>query len=199
MESNRVAEFVDAGACQGLRTELLPSVLAQIDAPEQDVAELPGLLQPVVVAVHTDHRGATAVWEQWNGHWSRIHSCFTSIGGWFNQGIAGIRPDPAAPGFKRIVIKPAAVGDLTWAKSHFDGIYGRIESNWKTRPGEFQLEVLIPANTTATVYIPAQNAAAITEGGRPASNAPGVKFLKMENTRAVFRVESGHYHFVSKS
>ena len=63
-------------------------------------------------------RGATTMWEQWNGYYSRIHSCFTSIGGWFNQGIAGIQPDPAAPGFKRVVIKPAIVGDLTWAKAH---------------------------------------------------------------------------------
>ena len=54
-------------------------------------------------------RGATTMWEQWNGYYSRIHSCFTSIGGWFNQGIAGIQPDPAAPGFKRVVIKPAIV------------------------------------------------------------------------------------------
>ena len=61
-------------------------------------------------------QGATTFWEQWNGYWSQIHSCFTSPGGWFYQGLAGIRPDADAPGFKKIIIKPAVVGDLTWVK-----------------------------------------------------------------------------------
>jgi alpha-L-rhamnosidase len=56
---------------------------------------------------HMLEQGATTWWEQWNGHWSQIHSCFTSLDGWFYQGLAGIRPDPSAPGFKKIIIKPA--------------------------------------------------------------------------------------------
>ena len=76
-------------------------------------------------------QGATTLWEQWNGYSSQIHSCFTCPSGWFYQGLAGIRPDPAAPGFKKIIIKPAIVGDLTWVKCHHDSPYGRIVSNWQ--------------------------------------------------------------------
>jgi hypothetical protein len=56
----------------------------------------------------------------------------------------------------------------------------------------------VPANTTATVFVPAGSPEHVLEGGMFARNAPGVKFLRMENGRAVFHVGSGRYHFVSE-
>jgi alpha-L-rhamnosidase len=141
--------------------------------------------------------GATALWEQWNGYYSHIHSCFASPGGWFYQGLAGIRPDPAAAGFKKIIIKPSIVGELTWVKAHHDSIHGRIVSNWQRKGGKLTLAVTIPANTTATVFVPARDAAAVTESGKPATQAEGVKFLRMENGTAVYEVGGGSYQFQS--
>ena len=157
-------------------------------------------------------QGATTLWEQWNGHWSQIHSCFTSPDNWFYQGLAGIRPDPAGPGFKRIIIKPAIIGDLTWVKAHHDSPYGRIVSNWeletgnsklengnsKLETGNWILEITIPPNTTATVYIPAKDTSGVTESGRPATEANGVKFLRMENGAAVYEVGAGSYRFCNQ-
>jgi alpha-L-rhamnosidase len=60
------------------------------------------------------------------------------------------------------------------------------------------MEVTIPANTTATVFVPAKDAAGITESGKPASKAKGVKFLRMEANAAVYEAGSGTYHFESK-
>jgi len=142
-------------------------------------------------------QGATTWWEQWNAHWSQIHSCFTSLDGWFYQGLAGIRPDPDKPGFKQIIIKPAVVGDLTWVKSHFDSPYGRIISNWQCEGQKLTMEVTIPANTTATLYIPAKEANGVTESNNSAAKTKGVKFLRMENHAAVYAVESGTYRFQS--
>ncbi len=142
-------------------------------------------------------QGATTFWEQWNGYWSLIHSCFTSPGGWFHQGLAGIRPDPSDPGFKKIIVKPAVVGDLTWVKAHYDSLYGRIVSNWKIETAKLTMEVTIPVNTTATVYVPAKDAVGVTESGKSVSKAKGVHFLRMENGAAVYEVESGHYRFTS--
>ena len=113
---------------------------------------------------HMLAEGGTTLWEQWNGHWSRIHSCFTSPDNWFYQGLAGIQPDPAAPGFKRIIIKPAVVGDLTWVRSHHDSPYGRIVSNWKRDGKSLTLDVKIPANTTATVFVPGESPREVTPG-----------------------------------
>ncbi|MCX6878132.1 MAG: family 78 glycoside hydrolase catalytic domain [Verrucomicrobia bacterium] len=142
-------------------------------------------------------KGATTWWEQWNGHWSQIHSCFTSLDAWFYQGLAGIRPDPAKPGFKHIIVKPAVVGDLTWVKCHHDSPYGRIISNWKREGQKLTLEVTIPPNTTATVYVPAKVATGVTESGKPADQAAGVKFLRMESNAAIYAVGSGSYQFQS--
>ena len=109
-------------------------------------------------------QGATTWWEQWNGFYSRIHSCFTMLDGWFYQGLAGIRPDPTAPGFKKIIIRPAIVGDLTWVKCHYDSPYGRIVSNWKRDGNKVTMDVTIPANTTATVFVPGEGPREVNPG-----------------------------------
>ncbi len=142
-------------------------------------------------------QGATTMWEQWNGYYSQIHSCFASPGSWFYQGLAGIRPDESGVGFKKIIIKPAVIGDLTWVKCSYDSIQGRIVSNWKREGNILSMEVTIPVNTTATVYVPAKNAAGVTESAKPAAKADGVRFLRMENGAAVYEVGSGQYSFKS--
>ncbi len=146
---------------------------------------------------HMLAEGATTCWEQWNGHWSHIHSCFTSANNWLYQGLGGIRPDPAGPGFKKTLIRPAIVGDVTWVRCHHDSPYGRIVSNWKRDGIALRMDVEIPANTSATVYVPAKDVGAVTEGGRPAARAEGVRFLRMEKGAAVFAVGSGSYGFSS--
>ena len=131
-------------------------------------------------------QGATTLWEQWNGHWSQIHSCFTSADNWLYQGLAGIRPDPAKPGFKNVVIKPAVTGDITWVKASHDGPYGRITSHWKREENRLTMEVTIPPNSTATVYVPGNDARA--SGGQKA---------RVEKGASVFSVGSGTHRFSS--
>ena len=147
---------------------------------------------------HMLEQGATTLWEQWNGYWSHIHSCFTSPDNWFYQGLAGIQTDPAAPGFKNTIIKPAIVGDVTWVKSHHDSPYGKIASNWKREGEKLTTDVTVPPNSTATVFVPAKDAAGVTESGKPAAEAEGVKFLRTENGAAVYAVVSGTYQFQSQ-
>lgn len=110
-------------------------------------------------------QGATTFWEDWEGSpkRSRLHSSYLYVGAWFIQGILGIQPDPKAPGFKHFVIRPAPL-DLTWAKGHYDSLYGRIESNWRREAGRFTLEVTIPPNTTATVILPGSAGVTVQPG-----------------------------------
>ena len=114
---------------------------------------------------------------------------------WFYADLAGIQP--SAPGYKQIVIKPQLVGDVTWVKAHYDCPYGRIVSNWKREKSRLKMEVTIPANTTAEVFVPAKEAGAVTESGKPAAKAKGVKFLRMQDAAAVYAVGSGNYQFES--
>ncbi len=138
-------------------------------------------------------KGYTTWPEYWAGSDSRMHGCLNGIGGWFTKGIGGIRAD--APGFKHFIIRPAIVGDLTWAKAEFHSVQGLIVSHWKRDGSNLTLEITVPTNTSATVFIPAADAAHVEESGRLASRAQGVKFLRMQEGSAVYEVESGHYNF----
>jgi alpha-L-rhamnosidase len=133
--------------------------------------------------------------ETWDGGLVVMPSLGGNLGGWNMETLAGIRPDHAGPGFKRIIIKPAIVGNLHWTEGWYDSVRGRIESKWRKRGGQVQMTVTIPANTVGTVYVPARTAEGITESGKPASKAEGVRFLRMEKDFAVFEVGSGRYDF----
>jgi alpha-L-rhamnosidase len=150
-------------------------------------------------------QGATTFWEQWNGYWSQIHSCFTSPGGWFYQGLAGIRPEASAPGFKKIIIAPAVVGDLTWVKCGYDSSHGRIVSNWRRDGDTLSMEVTIPANTTAMVSLPGNATApsTIQESGKTVwSNStyvggiPGITGASVKADRVDIAIGSGTYNFL---
>ncbi|MFA0745071.1 MAG: hypothetical protein LASZOEIN_001874, partial [Candidatus Fervidibacter sp.] len=64
---------------------------------------------------------------------------------------------------------------------------------------QLHLNVTIPANTTALVYVPAKNAESVNESGKPAAQSEGVRFVGMENGYAVFEVVSGTYRFTAPS
>ncbi|MEI7901267.1 MAG: family 78 glycoside hydrolase catalytic domain [bacterium] len=150
-------------------------------------------------------KGATTVWERWDGdtvgplmNSEALLILSGNLDAWLYQVLAGINYDPAQPGFKHSIIKPQPLGDLTWVKANHDSMYGRIVSNWRREGAKLTMEVTIPLNTTATVYVPSKDAAGITESGKPATKAKGVKFLRMENGATVFEIGSGCYRFVSE-
>jgi len=111
---------------------------------------------------------------------------------WFYYALAGIRPDPAAPGFKNTIIRPAFVKDLTWLKAHHDSPFGRIAVDWKRKDGQLTLNVTVPPNSSATVYIPGEN---INESGMSVDRANGVALVGRENGCSVLNVQSGSYSF----
>lgn len=152
--------------------------------------------------------GATTIWERWDG-WTEEkgfqdpgmnsfnHYAFGSVGRWLFNTVAGI--DTEGPGFKHITIKPQPGGGIKYAKATYDSIHGKILSDWKITEKNFLLNVRIPPNTTATVHIPTTNPETITESGREATKAKGVRFLYAEAQKAVFQIDSGTYKFASST
>ena len=135
--------------------------------------------------------GATTLWESWEypeNAPSQNHPMFGSIDEWFYRSLLGI--NALEPGFKKIQIKPQPAGDLTWAKGSYSSIAGRITSEWKNEGGKFTLQVNIPANTTAEVWVPAKDKKALMENGKPSVHQ--VQYIK---GYAVVKVGSGEYRF----
>jgi alpha-L-rhamnosidase len=102
------------------------------------------------------------------------------------------------PGFKKFILQPEPdpTQQMTWAKGYYDSMYGKISSSWKVEDGVLTYEASVPANTTATLYLPSASEKRITESGKTAGKSKGVTFLKMENGKAVYELVSGKYIFV---
>src|ERR1039457_3925337 len=123
------------------------------------------------------------------------HANFGTCAEWFYRGILGI--DLLQPGFKKILISPQPGGGLTSAQGYYDSIQGRIASAWQLTNNILTLNVTIPANTTAQINVPTTNAGAITESSVPAASAPGVTYMGVSNSAAIYTVGSGNYMFSS--
>jgi|AGTN01.1.fsa_nt_gi Alpha-L-rhamnosidase N-terminal domain./Bacterial alpha-L-rhamnosidase. len=148
-------------------------------------------------------KGATTIWELWNGDSApptmNSHNLVMLIGDfvvWLYENLAGIKSDPVNPGFKNIIMKPIPVEGLDYVHSEYHSIHGLIKSSWKKEGKSFIWDITVPCNTTATVYIAAPSEKEVTESGKKVSSAKGVKYIRIENGYAVYKVGSGNYHFV---
>jgi alpha-L-rhamnosidase len=149
--------------------------------------------------VYQLRRGATTLTEAWDAdpRSSQNHCMLGHAEEWFFRGLGGIRSDPSGPGFSRFIIRPQRPRDVTWAKVSYRSIRGTMANHWERSGDKFTMEFTVPANTSATVYIPARGARSVTEAGQLAAEVPGVRFLRMEGQEAVFEVPSGTYRFNS--
>jgi alpha-L-rhamnosidase len=135
--------------------------------------------------------GATTIWERWNGIRpdstfepasmnSFNHYAYGAIGDWMYRVVAGLDTYDDAPGYKHIKIKPHVGGGLTNASVILETYYGRVISGWKIEGDKFVSVIEVPANTTATVFLPVSNADLITENGSPLSKDIQVVKGRME-------------------
>jgi alpha-L-rhamnosidase len=158
---------------------------------------------------YTIENGATTIWERWDGFVkgrgfqdpgmnSFCHYAIGSVGEWMYRAILGINPDDKQPGYGHFIVRPQVGGvNVAWGRGSYDSIRGTIAVDWNIDDEKFRLLLTVPANTTATVYVPAIDAAKVTESGKPASDAAGVKLLRTEGETAVYEVASGRYDFGS--
>ena len=147
---------------------------------------------------HMLENGATTLWEHWefsDNTFSHNHPMFGSVSEWFYKWVAGIQADPLAVGFDKIVIRPQLISSVNWVKAHYNSARGKIICEWKQDNNLFTLEVSIPVNSTATIYLPSKDITKIKEGGNEIENVKDIQFVKIENGSTVFRVGSGSYSF----
>lgn len=152
--------------------------------------------------------GATTIWERWDGQKpdstfqtpgmnSFNHYAYGAIGDWMYRQMVGLDTYDDGVGYKHIKIQPHIGGGFTNASASLQTNYGTVSSGWKIEGGKTIMDIEIPVNTTATVYVPAANAAAITEGDKPLASSTDIKVAGEENGYVVLQLGSGRYHFVA--
>lgn len=157
-------------------------------------------------------QGSTTIWERLNSYTtdkgfdgnnsmnSFNHYSFGAIGAWMYNYSLGIERDENSPGFKHFILQPNVdpTGNMTYAKGHYDSIYGRIESSWSIKNDNLIYTATVPANTSATLYLPVSDLKSIKENGKKVVDTDYIKFIKYEAGKAVYEVKSGKYSFESK-
>ncbi|MBN2152113.1 MAG: family 78 glycoside hydrolase catalytic domain [Candidatus Lokiarchaeota archaeon] len=153
-------------------------------------------------------QGATTMWERWDGFVkgrgfqskmmnSFCHYSYGSVGEFIVRVILGINPSEQHPGFAEFTIKPVPAKQLSWVKGHVTTIRGTISCEWRLGDSRLDLAVTVPANTAATVHVPASDGESVLEGGNRLEDAEGVEYKGMQEGAAVVRVVSGTFHFAS--
>lgn len=147
-------------------------------------------------------QGATTVWERWNTDKegpamnSRNHFCLGAMAQWFYEELVGIKPDPGAPGFRKVRLEPKPVGDLTSASLLYQSPQGPIDVQWQIKAGELIYQLSLPANVSADLYLPSADPDATSVQG------PGVTAMRSARRpgapmHALFNVGPGRHTFVT--
>ncbi|MDX1636857.1 MAG: family 78 glycoside hydrolase catalytic domain [Balneolaceae bacterium] len=162
---------------------------------------------------HWIRNGATTLWEAWDATGSHNHQMFGSVSEYFYNYLAGIRPptDPGSKtekGYRHIHIMPRVPGQMTHAEGTLETVRGTVSSSWKKEGEEFNLNVTIPANTTATISVPkleidnvrvAESGSVVWDDGSTQSLPRGISFAANQNDYISFDVASGNYQFTVSS
>lgn len=148
-------------------------------------------------------KGATTLWERWEYETggsmnSHNHPMMGSVGSWMYKYVLGILPDISAPGFDRFTIRPYILAGLAFANGEYKSVKGPVKSSWRKINGSVVMDITVPANSVATVYIPTKDAGSISSSKKKISSDKSIRFLRMEGDAAVYEVGSGDYSFTSK-
>lgn len=149
--------------------------------------------------------GAQEIWEGWEDRIDpesgprrgRLQTEHSGAGEWFFHDILGIQPDPAAPGFKHFFLRPSLYEQIEFARGSYDSSHGKIVSDWRNKGRDFQWQVVIPANTEATLHLPCWEGGRIIESGQPLEAVQELRVIARSDRHIELRVPAGRYHFSS--
>ncbi|HEY1786963.1 MAG TPA: family 78 glycoside hydrolase catalytic domain, partial [Verrucomicrobiae bacterium] len=144
---------------------------------------------------------STTLWEAFDANTRNLslnHWTHSAVNEWLWRNVAGLNPDEQSPGYQSFTIYPRPTAEVSWCRSNYSSVRGPIVSNWRRDGDRFNLEVKIPANTTATVIMPAIDPDTVKESDKPAARAEGVTLVRAGAGTATFQVGSGDYHFTSQ-
>lgn len=145
--------------------------------------------------------GATTLWERWehltgDAMNSHNHPMMGSVGSWFYKYVLGIVPSFEYPGFEQFTLKPFIFQDLDFVEGELKTLRGPIKIAWRKQGNNrVTMDVSIPSNSTATLYLPTNNQRMIKEGGKNISAINEIEIIGKENGYIVAKVGSGNWNF----
>lgn len=150
--------------------------------------------------------GATTIWERWDGIKpdgtfqvpsmnSYNHYAYGAIGDWMYRVMVGLDTYEDGTGYKHSKIEPHIGGGFTNASASLQTYYGKLSNSWRVTGDQLLMEVEVPANTTATVFVPAKSADDITESGAPLTQSKDIKLLETKEGSVKLSLGSGKYQF----
>ena len=142
-------------------------------------------------------KGATALTESWEALEivSNNHLMLGHLMEWFYCGLGGIDQEESSVGYKNIVIKPEMAGNITFSKTSYESPYGEIRCNWFKQPDMVSINIKIPVNTTAKVFIPVKPKSIVAESGIAVSKVKDINVLSDKDGWLLCQVGSGNYSF----
>jgi alpha-L-rhamnosidase len=151
-------------------------------------------------------QGATTIWERWDGYVSGRgfqnpgmnsfnHVAIGAVGEWMIRNMIGLNLVEEYPGYSNFTINPRPGGSLMWAKGSYHSIAGNISVSWKMDTGCFRLDVVVPVNTSADIYLPSGDIRKITESGKPVRKLREFELTGSTSTKTILRIGSGNYSF----
>jgi alpha-L-rhamnosidase len=154
--------------------------------------------------------GATTIWERWDGQKpdssfqtpgmnSFNHYAYGAIGDWMYRDAAGLDTYEEGAGYKKIRVRPHVGGNLEFASAELETGYGKLSVYWKSMNGKFTMDVEIPSNTTASIFMPASDATSVSENGNPLSDDKEIVIKGKEGNYIELQTGSGIYHFSTET
>jgi len=139
-------------------------------------------------------KGATTLTESWAAleRVSNNHLMLGHLMEWLYAGLAGIDQTDSSVAFREIKIAPQMVTKIGEAGASFESPYGTISSHWRKNDKGYQLEITIPVNTSALVYLPSAEGDKLTESGKP---MPLSWIVGKEQGKTIVRIGSGKFMF----
>ena len=186
-----------------LGTEIIMHTLTKIG--RSDVAYKLLLQHGYPSWLYSVDQGATTIWERWNSYTveggfhpteahntSFNHYSYGSVVAWMFRGMAGIRYDENLPGFKHIILKPQPSKLIPEVKASYESIYGKIISNMWYEGDKWNYVATVPANTSATVFLPVKKLESLKINGQCGyTDIPGLSFAGYDPQAGIMTIEIG--------
>ena len=158
-------------------------------------------------------QGATTIWERWDSYTKESgfsdvamnsfnHFAYGAVGEWMYGYMAGIMSDIDNPGFKNVILQPRPDQTMKFVEGSFESAYGKIISNWKYEGNNFIYSAVVPANATATIYLPIETGKSVSVNSKAVTALSlandGIEYVETKDGKAIFNAVSGVFEFITE-